>query len=73
MWDGTDHEGRWIQGVWAILLAVFAILGSYVVLTHLGFFLIVGGVPVIIGATRISYRCAYYALTGEKNINRDDY
>jgi hypothetical protein len=73
MWDETDYEGRWVQGVCAIFLALFALIGSYVVLKFLGLFLILGGIPVIIGATRLCWRCAYYAVTGQKNVNRDNY
>jgi hypothetical protein len=73
MWDETDYEGRWIQAICAAFLALFTVLGGYYVLNHLGLFIIFGGVPVIIGSARLSWRCAYYAVTGRNNINRDNY
>jgi hypothetical protein len=73
MWDETDYEGRWIQAACAVFLAIFSVLGGYVVVTHIGFFVIVGGVPVILGSIRLCWRCAYYAVTGKNNINCDDY
>jgi len=71
MWDGKDYGSRWIQGICAIFLALFTVIGGYVVLSHLVFFIIIGGIPVITGSAWLTWRCAYYALTGKNNVNRD--
>jgi hypothetical protein len=73
MWDENDYESRWLQGVCTIFLAVFAVIGTYIVLTHIGFFILIGGIPVIIGSIRLCWRCGYYAVTGKNNINRDHF
>lgn len=73
MWDETDYAGRWIQFICAVFLGLFTLLGGYEVLSHLGFYLIIGGLPVITGAAWLCWRCTYYAVTGKNNVNRDYY
>jgi hypothetical protein len=72
-WDEDDRFGRWLQGICAVLLAIFSVIGGYIVLTHIGFFLLIGGIPLIYGSTRLCWRCAHYAITGRNNVNRDSF
>jgi len=32
-----------------------------------------GGFAVLIGSARLCWRCARYAITGQGNVNRDDF
>jgi hypothetical protein len=73
MWGEEDTLARWIQGICAIFLAIFSIIGAYIVIAHIGLFLLLGGIPVIYGSIRLCWRCTYYALTGKGNVNRDTY
>jgi hypothetical protein len=73
MWDEQDYVSRWVQGICAILLAIFAVADAYFVISNFGLFYLVAGVTLFIASVRISWRCARYAVTGRGNINRDDF
>lgn len=73
MWDEKDYTSRWIQGICAIVLAIFAVGDAYFVLSNFGLFYLVAGVTLFIVSVRICWRCFIYAVTGRGNINRDDY
>jgi len=73
MWDEQDYLGRWVQGISALVLAMCAVGGIYMV-THATFIMVMfGGVAVTWGCVRIGWRCARYAITGRNNINRDNF
>jgi hypothetical protein len=73
MWDEDDTLGRWIQGIAAMFLAIFALGGIYMALHYTFVMLYFVAIPVVYGSIRIGWRCAYYAVTGQNNINRDDF
>ena len=74
MWDAHDHTARWIQGICAIFLALFALVDAYFLITHLFFVVyLVAGFTLLTGSTYLCWRCLRYALTGKGNVNRDDY
>ena len=73
MWDERDHFGRWVQGVFAVLLAIGAVGGIYMTMHATFTMLMFGGVAATFACARISWRCARYAITGRDNINRDDF
>lgn len=73
MWDEEDYTARWIQGICAIFLAVFALVAGYFVYTSPIFMLMIGGVVVFVTSARLCWRCARYAVTGKGNVNRDEY
>jgi len=74
MWDEEDYTARWIQGFCAIFLALFALVDAYLLL-HTAFvlFYAIAGFTLFCGSIRYCWRCAYYAITGKGNINRDDF
>jgi hypothetical protein len=78
MWDKQDTFTRWLQGILAVVIffvSVFLIaleirylsssgyssFGDRNLLGVLGF-----------GGFYVSFRCLWYAITGEDNINRED-
>ncbi len=71
MWDEEDYAGRWIQGICAIFLALFAIVGGDMVLRSTFFMFKFGGIVVFCGSARLCWRCARYAITGQGNVNQD--
>jgi len=73
MWDETDYTARWIQGICAIFLAIFAIGAAYVIYTSPFSIFMIGFLTAFFGAVTLCYRCIRYAITGRNNINRDDY
>lgn len=73
MWDERDHFGRWVQGISAIFLAVFAMVSAYFIYTSTIWMIIIGGIAVFWGSVRLCWRCAVYAITGRGNVNRDEY
>ena len=73
MWDEKDYTARWVQGTCAIFLALFAIVAGYFVFTSPGFMVLIGGIAVFIGSVRLCWRCLHYAITGNGNVNRDDF
>jgi hypothetical protein len=73
MWDEDDIEGRIIQGICAVFLALFALADGWVVFVHFGFFFGVAGITLFIGSVRLCWRCFWYAVTGKNNVNRDNY
>lgn len=73
MWDEDDHLGRWVQGFCAVLLSVGALGGLYMTFHATFTMWVFGGIAATLGCMRIAWRCAYYAMTGHNNINRDDY
>jgi hypothetical protein len=74
MWDETDYTSRWIQGISAIFLAVFAFVDGYMLL-HTGFvlFYAASGITLFCGSLYYCWRCLRYAVTGRGNVNRDDF
>lgn len=73
MWDERDYTARWVQGICAVFLALFAAAGVYLIYTSTLLMVMIGGIVVVLGAIRLCWRCAVYAVTGRKNVNRDDY
>lgn len=73
MWDERDYTARWVQGISAVFLALFAAVGIYLIYSTTVFMLIIGGGVVVLGAIRLCWRCAAYAVTGRNNVNRDGY
>lgn len=73
MWDEQDHFGRWVQGISAIFLAVFAAACAYFIYTSTIWMIIIGGITLFLGSVRLCWRCAFYAVTGRNNVNRDGY
>jgi hypothetical protein len=73
MWDETDYAARWIQGICAIFLAVFALVGAYMIYSSPFVLVALGGFAVVVASTRLCWRCARYALTGRGNVNREEY
>ena len=73
MWDEHDYTARWIQGICAIFLALFSIVGGYLVYTSTILMVMIGGVTVFFASLTLCWRCTRYALTGKNNVNRDDY
>jgi hypothetical protein len=73
MWDEDDHAGRWIQGICAIFLALFASVAGYLIFTSTVLMIMIGGFAAFCGSATLCWRCARYALTGKGNVNRDDY
>jgi hypothetical protein len=73
MWDEQDYSGRWLQGICAVFLGIGAVGGIYMV-THATFLMLMfGGIAATLGCIRVGWRCAYYAITGRRNINRDGF
>jgi hypothetical protein len=73
MWDERDYTARWVQGICAIFLALFAVADIYFLVSNFGLFYSIACITLLVGSVRISWRCARYALTGRNNINRDGY
>jgi hypothetical protein len=73
MWDEDDHTSRWVQGLCAIFLTIFAVVDAYFAFSNVGFFYFVAGITLFISSVRIAWRCTIYAITGRNNINRDDF
>jgi len=73
MWDETDYTARWVQGICAIFLAIFAVADAYFVLHFFLFWYVVAGFTLFVGSARLCWRCLRYAVTGKNNVNRDDY
>ncbi len=73
MWDEQDYFSRWVQGISALILAMGAVGGIYMV-THATLIMLrFGGIAATVGCIRVGWRCAGYAITGRNNINRDDF
>jgi hypothetical protein len=73
MWDEKDYLARWIQGICAVFLALFAAADAYFVVSNFGFFYGIAGVTLFVGAVKLAWRCARYAITGRNNVNRDSF
>ena len=73
MWDEHDYTARWIQGICAIFLALFAVGAAYIVYTTPFSILMFGFLTASFGSITLCWRCTRYALTGKNNVNRDDY
>jgi hypothetical protein len=73
MWDEDDSFGRWFQGICAIFLAAFAMALGYYIYTSTFFFGKMGEIALLIASVGLCWRCARYAVTGNGNVNRDDY
>ncbi len=73
MWDEQDYFSRSVQGVWAVLLAIGAVGGIYMVLHATFIMIFFGGIAATFACIRIGWRCARYAITGRNNINRDNF
>jgi len=74
MWDEEDYTARWIQGICAIFLALFALVDVYLLLhTAFAFFYLLAGGTLLVGSVRLCWRCLKYAITGKGNVNRDDF
>ena len=73
MWDEQDYLSRWLQGISAVVLALGAVGGLYMVTHATLTMLMFGGVAATYGCIRIGWRCARYAITGRNNINRDNF
>ena len=73
MWDDQDYFSRWVQGIFAVLLALGAVGGVYMTMHATLTMLIFGGIAATSGCIRVGWRCARYAITGRSNINRDDF
>jgi hypothetical protein len=73
MWDETDIFGRWLQAICAVFLAFLAIGGAYMFWNSTFLMFKFGGGAVFVGCVRVCWRCARYAVTGQGNINRDNF
>jgi hypothetical protein len=73
LYGKDDTFGRCVQGICAIFLALCTFVAGYYILHFPVFWGIIGGFAVSIGCARLCWRCAKYALTGEGNVNRDDF
>jgi hypothetical protein len=72
--DENDSFARGVQGICAMVLLPLGLLVEYYSWTHpwsssYRFGASTGG----FGILYVGYRCARYALTGQGNINRDDF
>jgi hypothetical protein len=73
LWGEDDTEGRWLQGVCAVLLLPFALVALYLTIHATVLMYRLGGIGLGYYSVRLCWRCAYYAATGKNNVNRDDY
>jgi hypothetical protein len=64
MWDEQDNFSRWVQGVFAVILAIGVVGGIYMAMHATLTMLIFGGIAATFGCIRIGWRCAHYAITG---------
>jgi hypothetical protein len=75
MWDEKDTFARWLQGLFSIFLAAFAFGLGFLIDKGFGSANGYGTAAesaTILGALYLAGRCAWYAVTGKDNINRDD-
>ena len=81
MWDKQDTFTRWYQGIFGVILFFVSVfLGALALqqlLDHSILFILTNRRTFIgafaIGGFYISFRCLWYAVTGEDNMNRDDF
>ena len=71
MWDKDDHFSRWVQGICALPLIAWCIFGANLI--YSGYFFSIAIWSSVFGSAYVAYRCLWYAITGRKSINRDDY
>lgn len=74
--DANDSLARWIQGICGGFLLPFGVAVEYYDWTHLSGYSSItrsGAGGLGIGAIYLGYRCIRYAVTGQDNINRDDF
>jgi hypothetical protein len=70
-WQEDDYFARRIHGLCAVPLLVFAAFEVYLLLNSYGMVLWRGSGSAV--ATYLSYRLLWYAITGKRCINRDDW
>lgn len=68
MWDEQDTFGRWVQGIFGVLCAVFV-----AAVLFFGLYLSWLVIAATVLACYLGYRSLRYAITGRNNINRDSY
>jgi hypothetical protein len=73
MWDEKDYLARWVQGISAVVLALFAVADAWFVISNFRLIYGIAGITLFFGSVRLSWRCARYAITGRNNVNRDSY
>ena len=73
MWDERDYTARWIQGICAVFLAIFAVADAYFVISNFGLLYGIAGVTLFVASVRLAWRCARYAVTGRNNVNFDQF
>lgn len=81
MWDKDDTFTRWLQGICGVVVFFVSVfltvleiryflhpsIWSYPSSTHRDVLGVLG-----LGGFYLSFRCLWYAITGEDNINRDE-
>jgi hypothetical protein len=76
MWDKDDISSRWVQGIIALPLIAWAIIGLYLIAVtpyHSVNRMSGAIIASVIGAIYLAGRCLWYAFTGRNCINREDY
>ena len=72
--DEHDHLARWVHALCAIPVLLFAAFQLYLLVTGSWFslwLLFRGGSGIT--AVYLAYRLLWYAITGKRNINMDEY
>jgi hypothetical protein len=71
--DQNDHFARWFQAFSAVPLLAIAAFDLHMTIFGRGISYVAGRHVRGSDASYLAYRCLYYAITGRKNINRDDF